>query len=158
MSDQISNRGLRKLILRAWSMTVQFVSVGLREIFVDMKEMWSLFKSVFARGRRNRDFERAGRESRNVVRRHASVAVFRKGERERAREVMQAEHESRSLLSSNSKQAVEYREELTKRKADYSRGATVNHLAMVNAKQRKAMSSDEQGESKPEALGKKLPK
>jgi len=139
-------------------MPVQFVLGGLCEILISIKEIGRMFGSIFTRGRRNRDFEQAGRKSQKVVRRHASVSVFRKGERERAREVMQAEHESRKLLSSNSKRAVEYREELTKRKVDYSRGAAVNHLAMVNANQRKVRSSEQQAESKLRSPGKKQSK
>lgn len=158
MSDQVSNRRQRKSISRLLATPFQFIGSGLREMFIGIKEIGLMLVPSFTRGRRNRDFEKAGRDSQKVVRRNSRTTAFRKGERQRTREVVQAEQESRKLLNSNSKQAVEYREQLKQRKLEYSRGAAVNHLAMVNAKHRKLKASKEQSETDPESPGKKLPK
>lgn len=126
---------------------VRFVFGGICELLYGVKEICLMLIPSFLRGRRNREFEKAGKDSQKVARRRANVAVFRKGERDRKREIIDAERENRKFMNSGSAKAAEYREQLIRRKQDYSRGETVNHLAMVNARHRQSQAKNEQSES-----------
>ena len=148
MSRLINNQAPRKSILKLLFTPVYFVGVGLSEIAYGIKDIASVLIPTFGRGRRNRDFETAGRESQRIIRRRTDGgAVFRKGERDRRREVMEAERENRKFLTASGAKAVEYREQLNQRKLEYSRGESVNHLAKVNERMRQAKNSAENSDA-----------
>ena len=147
MSQSVKNRTQRKSIFRFFVIPVRFIFNGVIDLLHSTKEIALLLVPTFGKGRRNRNFEKAGKESQNVTRRRVSSTAFRKGERDRKREIIEAERESRRFLNANSAQAAEYREHLNQRKLEYSRGETINHLAMVNARHRKSKTSEEDSES-----------
>lgn len=129
------NQGLLKRVVRTLTLPIRSLGGSLIELWDGLRGM-GLFRLPFLRRKmRNRDFEKAGKEPRGT-RRRASGAAFRNGERERKRELLEAERENRKYLSGNSAEAVEYREQLEQRNVEFSRGETVNHLAKVNAKLR----------------------
>ena len=148
MSESIKNSGPRRSALRTLFYPVRFILGGVRELLYGIKEVCLMLSPPLRRGRRNRQFEKAGRESKKVAQKPANVAVFRKGERERRREIIDAEREIRKFMNSNGVQASEYRESLNRRKLEYSRGESVNYLAMVNARHRQALSEDTQSPDK----------
>ena len=139
---------------RTFFYPVRLVWAAMSDLLHSVKEICLMLVPSFGRGRRNREFEKAGKASQKIARRRANVAVFRKGERDRKREIIEAERESRKFMNSSGAQAAEYREQLNRRKLEYSRGEAVNHLAMVNARHREAQARDE----KPEAPTNKRPK
>ena len=147
MSQSAKNRSRKKSIFRTLAIPVSFIFSGLTNLLYSIKEVGSMLVPAFGRGRRNRDFEKAGQESQKITRRRVHSTAFRKGEQERKREIIEAERESRRFLSANSAQATQYRQQLNQRKLEYSRGETINYLAMVNARHRKSESSDENAES-----------
>ena len=132
-------QGLLKRVFHA--LTLPFRSLGgslieLRDSLIGP----GFFRLPFlSRRRRSREFDKAGKQPRGGRRARTTGAVFRKGERERKRELIEAERENRKYLSGNSAEAVEYRERLEQRNVECSRGETINHLAKVNAKHRKPM-------------------
>lgn len=135
-----------------WKRVFYALLLPVRSLAGALGELWGSVTDLgfripfFGRGRRNRDFEKAGREPRGKKRRRTSSHVFRKGERDRKRELAEAERENRKYLSGNSKKAIEYREQLEERNVNCSRGETVNYLAQVNAKHRKSNSKKDDSE------------
>ena len=135
-----------------------------RSLLGALVELWGSFKDLgifrlrlpFLRGRRNREFEKAGRQPRGAKRRRVSGTAFRKGERQRKRELIEAERESRKFLTSNSAEAAEYREQLERSNKAFSRGDAVNHLAKMNAKLRKPKQKSAP-ESAPESTSESAP-
>ena len=133
MPNPNRKRGLLKRVFLALMIPGRSLFGALVELWDGLKDLGIFRVPFLGRGRRNRQFAKAGQEPRGP-RRRASGAVFRKGERERKRELLEAERENRKYLSGNSAEAVEYREQLEQRNVEFSRGETVNHLAKVNAK------------------------
>ena len=148
MSESIRKSRPGRSIFRLLLAPLQFVFVALREAVHGLLEVLAVLFPERGGGRRNRDFENAGRDSARVVRRRASGTAFREGERARKQEIMDAERENRRFMNAGGTKAVEYREQLTKRKLDYSRGKSVNHLAMVNDKARKARNAADKPRAK----------
>ena len=137
MSNPNAKPGLLKRILYMLTLPVRSLFGSLAELWGSLRELGLVRLPFLGRRGRNREFEKAGKEPRRVERRRATDAAFRKGERQRRRELMEAERENRKYLSGNSAEAVEYREQLEQQNVEFSRGDTVNHLAKVNAKHRK---------------------
>ena len=129
-------RGLLKRVFYALALPIRLLFGSLSELWGGLVGLGFFRLPFLSSRRRNREFEKAGKQPRGT-RRRASGAVFRKGERERKRELLEAERENRKYLSGNSSDAVQYREQLEQRNVEFSRGETVNHLAKVNAKLRR---------------------
>jgi len=145
MSDPIRKPSIWKRILYALLIPGRSLMSALTELFGTFKDL-GIRIPFLGRSRRNRDFEKAGRQPRSQRRSRPSNDVFRKGERDRIRELAEAERENRRFLNGNSKQAIEYREQLELRNVNCSRGQTVNHLAKVNAKHRKSQAKEDDSE------------
>jgi hypothetical protein len=109
----------------------------LGELYDWIKDLFGGLANSFFGGRRNRDFEKAGRVKGGRGPRVNATAEFRRGERKRMREIREAEYERRKLSRAAGEQAAKYREEVADRTANYSKGDVVNHLAKVNAKKRR---------------------
>ena len=133
MPEPIKKQSTATIVLRMLMMPLRGIGAAAKELGSILKEFCFLPLSFFSRGRRNSNFEKAGRESQRVTRRRATDAAFREGERERKRELIEAERESKRFISGNSEKAKHYREQLEQRKLDVSKGEAVNHLAKVNA-------------------------
>lgn len=146
MSESIKDVRSRRSMSRTIIFPMRFVFAAISELLFSIKEICLMLVPSFGRGRRNREFEKAGKDSQKVTRRRANVAVFRKGERDRKREIIEAERESRKFMNSSGAQAAEYRAGLNRRKLEYSRGEAVNHLAIVNARHRQAQAKEENSE------------
>ena len=95
MSQSVKNRTQRKSISRFFVIPVRFIFNGVTNLLYSTKEIALLLIPTFGKGRRNRDFDKAGRESQKVTRRRVSSTAFRKGEQNRKREIIEAERESR---------------------------------------------------------------
>lgn len=137
MPSPSRKRGLFKRVFLALMMPGRFLLRALAELWGSFKDLGIFrLRLPFLRGRRNREFDKAGRQPRRAKRPRASGIVFREGERQRKRELIEAERENRKFLSGNSKEAIEYREHLERSNVEVSRGKAVNHLAKMNAKLR----------------------
>ena len=136
MSSSKKKRGLLQRVFLTLMIPGRSLLGALVELWGSFKDL-GIFRLRLPRGRRNREFEKAGRQPRGAKRRRVSGTAFRKGERQRKRELIEAERESRKFLTSNSAEAAEYREQLERSNKAFSRGDAVNHLAKMNAKLRK---------------------
>ena len=151
MSEPIKKQSTATVVRRMLMMPLRGVGAAARELGSILKEFCFSLLSIFSRGRRNRNFDKAGQESQRVTRRRATDAAFRQGERERKRELIEAERESKRFVNGNSEKAKHYREQLELRKLEVSKGEAVNHLAKVNAelraKERAAKAAESQSTS-----------
>lgn len=127
------------------------LALPFRALAGTLSELWGGLEALglfrprsFRSHGRNREFEKAGRQPRFRRRPRSSASVFREGERQRKRELIEAERENRKYLNGNSAEAVEYREQRAQRNVACSRGETLNYLAQVNAKHRESMPEETQ--------------
>lgn len=104
--------------------------IALKDAFLTVLSFFGLAKR---RTRRNRDFDRAGRESSNVSSVDStSAANLNNADRLRDLEILaQVRYENR-MLRKNSEEAENLRKAMIEDSLSVSQGAAINHLAEVN--------------------------
>ena len=146
-----ASRQLKKILLSPYYITVNTL-LSLR----DAMSQILYFLGLKGRGsrRRNRDFERAGREVPNIDSIDARAAAnLEKADSVRDREIIRQVIYENRMLRKNNKEAQELRESMVSENLSVSQGEAIIHLAEMNRraaekeKQRKAEEKAKEQES-----------
>ncbi|MEM9411328.1 MAG: hypothetical protein AAGA30_09460 [Planctomycetota bacterium] len=127
---RISSRRLKRVLL--WPFyVVANTFVALR----DALDQILIFIGLKGRGRRrrNKDFERAGREVPNIESYDSRAAAnLDRADQVRDKEILRQVIYENRMLRKNTKEAKELREEMISDNLSVSQGQSINHLAEMN--------------------------